>query len=367
MLPPIRKSRVHIRSGISHQKTGTLLVLSLGLANCAPQPVQRVVVAAPMMTATATATTVPTRVPNTVIPSLPPATHTVTPSSTPTAVPPTVTETPTSTPTAAAVQATHTETASPVPTNDPPTPVPTPWPTPDSHAAERVAHVPILMYHYVEPLPEDADELRVGLTVQPGIFRQQLAYLHARGYRSVSLYDLLYYLAHGKTLPEKPIVFTFDDGYRGLHKHAFPHMQAFGYSGTVFLLTGLMDERHPAYLTWEMARELAAVGWKLEPHSKTHVQLSNRPFELVEFQVLGSMQTVQAHIGRQPRFFSYPSGRYDQQVIDYLLVLGFWGAVTTEYGVEHDLSGAFTWQRVRVPGRGSLSDLAKVLGEITSY
>ncbi len=183
MLPPIRKSRVRIRSGISHQKTGTLLVLSLGLANCAPQPVQRVVVAAPMMTATATATTVPTRVPNTVIPSLPPATHTVTPSSTPTAVPPTVTETPTSTPTAAAVQATHTETASPVPTNDPPTPVPTPWPTPDSHAAERVAHVPILMYHYVEPLPEDADELRVGLTVQPGIFRQQLAYLHARGYR----------------------------------------------------------------------------------------------------------------------------------------------------------------------------------------
>ena len=365
MLPRIWKSKVRIRSGISDLKAGALLVLSLGLANCAPQPVQRVA-AAPTVAATAAATTMPSRVPNTVVLSLVPATHTVAASSTPTAVPPTVTETLTSTPTAP-VPATHTATASPVPTNDPPTPVPTPWPTPDSHAAERVAHVPILMYHYVEPLPEDADELRVGLTVQPGIFRQQLAYLHARGYRSVSLYDLLYHLARGKTLPEKPIVFTFDDGYRGLYKHAFPHMQVFGYFGTVFLLTGLMDERQPAYLTWEMARELAAAGWNLEPHSKTHVQLSNRPFELVEFQVLGSMQTLQAHIGRQPRFFCYPSGRYDQQVIDYLRALGFWGAVTTEYGVEHDLSGAFVWQRVRVPGRGSLSDLVEYLGEDTSH
>ncbi|MDP6792431.1 MAG: polysaccharide deacetylase family protein [Anaerolineales bacterium] len=227
--------------------------------------------------------------------------------------------------------------------------------------------MPILMYHYVEPLPDDADELRVGLTVQPGIFRQQLAYLHARGYRSVSLHDLLYHLAIGKTLPEKPIVFTFDDGYRGLYKYAFPHMQAFGYSGTVFLVTGLMDEVHPAYLTWEMARELFTAGWQLQPHSKTHVQLSDRPFELIEYQVLGSMQTLQAHIGRQPRFFSYPSGRYDQHVIDYLAALGFWGAVTTEYGVQHDLAGAFTWKRVRVPGGGSLSDLAKYLGEETSH
>ena len=374
----ICRSSASIRSSFRDLNTSGLLILCLGMTGCEMQSAQRVI-SDPSVVAAATVTFVlpvlPTSStlftpsasisPSVTYTSIGTSTHTLVPSiatSTDTVVPPTATKTLTSTLTAT-VQATYTATPSPMPTNIPPTPVPTPWPTPDSEASRRVAHVPILMYHYVEPLPEDADEIRVGLTVQPGIFRQQLAYLHARGYRSVSLYDLLYYLAHGKPLPEKPIIFTFDDGYRGLYKYAFPHMQAFGYSGTVFLVTGLMDERHPAYLTWDMALELFTNGWKLEPHSKTHVQLSDRPFPLVEYQVLGSMQTLQAHIDMQPRFFSYPSGRYDQQVIDYLLALGFWGAVTTEYGVEHDLDGALTWQRVRVPGRGSLSDLAKYLGE----
>ncbi|MBS60301.1 MAG: hypothetical protein CL606_03215 [Anaerolineaceae bacterium] len=244
-----------------------------------------------------------------------------------------------------------------------PTLVPTKFPTPDEFGDDRVARLPILMYHYIEPLPNDADNIRVGLTVQPGVFRQQLAFLHAKGYKSVSLYDLTYYLAQGIDLPDKPIIFCFDDGYRGLYQHAFPHMQEYGYTGTVFVLTQLMDENHPSYLTWRMARRMYESGWKIEPHSKTHVQLSNRPFELVQYQVLGSMQTVQAHIGLQPRYFSYPSGLYDQQVIAYLKALGFWGAVTTEFGLEHDISGAFTWNRIRVSGKTTIDVLAKYLEE----
>jgi len=241
--------------------------------------------------------------------------------------------------------------------------VPTQFPTPDEFGDDRVARVPILMYHYIEPLPNDADNIRVGLTVHPGVFRQQLAFLHAQGYQSVSLYDLTYYLAHGIDLPDKPIVFCFDDGYRGLYQHAFPHMDAFGYTGTIFVLTQLMDENHPSYLTWRMAHRMYEYGWKIEPHSKTHVQLSNRPFELVQYQVLGSMQTVEAQIGIQPRYFSYPSGFYDQQVIDYLKALGFWGAVTTEFGLEHDIIGAFTWNRIRVSGKTTIDVLAKYLDE----
>ena len=260
---------------------------------------------------------------------------------------------------------TNTVTSTIVPVTDTPTStlVPTQWPTPDALVDDRLARVPILMYHYIEPLPNDADNIRIGLTVQPGVFRQQLAYLHAQGYNSVSLYDLTYHLTQGVPLPDKPIVFCFDDGYRGLYQHAVPHMKAFGYTGTVFVLTQLMDEQHPSYLTWEMAHKMYESGWKIEPHSKTHVQLSSRPFELVQYQVLGSMQTVQAHIDRQPRYFSYPSGLYDQQVIEYLKELGFWGAVTTEFGLKHDFLNSFTWKRVRVSGNTTIDVLAKYLDE----
>ena len=260
---------------------------------------------------------------------------------------------------------TDTVTSTVVPVIDTPTStlVPTQWPTPDVLVDDRMARVPILMYHYIEPLPNDADNIRIGLTVQPGVFRQQLAYLHAQGYNSISLYDLTYHLTQGVPLPDKPIVFCFDDGYRGLYQYAVPHMKAFGYTGTVFVLTQLMDEHHPSYLTWEMARKMYESGWKIEPHSKTHVQLSHRPFELVQYQILGSMQTVQAHIGRQPRYFSYPSGLYDEQVIEYLKELGFWGAVTTEFGFKHDFLNSFTWKRVRVSGNTTIDVLDKYLDE----
>ena len=45
--------------------------------------------------------------------------------------------------------------------------VPTQFPTPDEFGDDRVARVPILMYHYIEPLPNYADNIRVGLTVHP--------------------------------------------------------------------------------------------------------------------------------------------------------------------------------------------------------
>ena len=365
------------------------IILGLAISGCGAQ-IEQPILEEPQVVVSLTATSITSTVTNNLVSARPSEMHIVTLTTAVTSVQSTTgntsaviptatvlapylvtalplpTQVPTQTPTQTPTQS-PTQSPTQVPTRMIPMVTPTLWPTPDAEASGRVVRVPILMYHYVEPLPENADELRVGLTVQPGIFRQQLAFLHARGYRSVSLYDLLYHLVHGKTLPEKPLIFTFDDGYRGLYKHAFPHMQAFGFSGTVFLVTGLMDDGHEAYLTWEMAREMDLAGWKLEPHSKTHVQLSDRPFELVEYQVLGSMQTLQAHIGRQPRFFSYPSGRYDQQVIDYLTAVGFWGAVTTEYGLDHDLVNEFTWKRVRVPGRGSVSDLSKYLGEDISY
>ena len=285
---------------------------------------------------------------------------------TPSMVPMTPTNVPTNSDIAKSTStSTDTVTSTIVPVIDTPTStlVPTQWPTPDALVDDRVARVPILMYHYIEPLPNDADNIRIGLTVQPGVFRQQLAYLHAQGYNSISLYDLTYHLTQGVPLPAKPIVFCFDDGYRGLYQHAVPHMKAFGYTGTVFVLTQLMDEHHPSYLTWEMARKMYESGWKIEPHSKTHVQLSHRPFELVQYQILGSMQTVQAHIGRQPRYFSYPSGLYDEQVIEYLKELGFWGAVTTEFGLKHDFLNSFTWKRVRVSGNTTIDVLAKYWDE----
>ena len=217
------------------------------------------------------------------------------------------------------------------------------------------------MYHYVEPWPESADEIRKNLTVRPDDFAAQMAYLHDQGYVTVSLYDLVYALALGWPLPSKAVVLTFDDGYRGLPQYAAPAMEPYGYTGTIFVVTEFMDNGLEAYLTWPEAEKLYAQGWKIEPHSKSHEQLAGRDRAFQLYQMLGSVQTVAAHIGVQPRFFCYPSGKYDDLTLELAREMNLWGGVTVEYGRTHTLEGRYTLQRVRVSGQETLPQFAGAL------
>jgi peptidoglycan/xylan/chitin deacetylase (PgdA/CDA1 family) len=239
--------------------------------------------------------------------------------------------------------------------------VPESRPTPDAQGETRPVRLPILMYHYVEPWPSDPDQLRQGLTVRTEDFAAQMAYLHDHGYVTVSLYDLADAMALGKPLPEKAVVLTFDDGYRSLMDQVLPVLQPYGYTGTVFVITQFMDDDMPAYLTWPQAEALYAQGWKIEPHTKTHEQLAARDRDFQLYQMLGSVQTVQAHIGSQPRFFAYPSGKYDDLTLELARELNLWGAVTVEFGREHRWNDRYEITRVRISGTAGLSDFVNGL------
>jgi hypothetical protein len=72
--------------------------------------------------------------------------------------------------------------------------------------------------------------------------------------------------------------------------------------------------------------------------------------------MLGSVQTVEAHIGTQPRFFAYPSGQYDDLSVELADEMHLWGAVTTVAGRVHYYRDRFTLSRLRVPGNATLQD-----------
>jgi len=274
------------------------------------------------------------------------------------ALPATFTRTPTHTATATFTM-TPTHTPSPSPTSTP-TPAP-PRPTPDAEAANRRVRLPILMYHYVEPLPAGADDLRRGLTVTPEDFTAQLRYLADNGYTTVSLYDLAEALALGRPLPGKAVVLTFDDGYRSLLDYALPAMGSRGFTGTVFVITEFADRELPQYLTWAQLRELAARGWRIEPHGKTHAPLAGADRDRQVYEMLGAIESIEAHLGVRPRFFCYPSGRFDELTLQLAQEMHLWGAVTTRGGRQHRYADRFAWARVRVDGRGTLADFVNAL------
>jgi peptidoglycan/xylan/chitin deacetylase (PgdA/CDA1 family) len=217
------------------------------------------------------------------------------------------------------------------------------------------------MYHYISEPPEDADDYRINLSVSPALFADHLAYLHAAGYTTIDLYHLLDALTWGRPLPPKPVIITFDDGYRDNFDNAFPLLWQHGFKATFFILTEPIDNNSDQYMTWAQIDQLVAAGMGVEPHSKTHPDLHDRDRDFLIWQIYGSAQTVEAHTGRYPRFFAYPSGRYDEAVIDILREIDFWGAVTTWAGAYHTWENRYELDRLRMGGGYTVADLEEVL------
>ena len=99
---------------------------------------------------------------------------------------------------------------------------------PRQDAAEYTANVPVLMYHNFDNDPA------VGVT--PERFEEHLRTLSEAGYTAVSVEEMIDYVLHGGSLPDKAVCITMDDGYLGNYEIAAPLLEKYGMKGTVFAI-----------------------------------------------------------------------------------------------------------------------------------
>jgi peptidoglycan/xylan/chitin deacetylase (PgdA/CDA1 family) len=99
----------------------------------------------------------------------------------------------------------------------------------------------IVMYHRVLP-PRTGSLARLN-ALDLAAFRQQLAYIR-RHYTPVSIDDLLGAADGAAPLPSRPIVLTFDDGYRDHHQHVLPLLAALSMPAAFFPVSSSMLDRH---------------------------------------------------------------------------------------------------------------------------
>lgn len=95
---------------------------------------------------------------------------------------------------------------------------------------EISTQVPILMYHH---LSEDVTNSEM---VSPAQFEAQIRALSEAGYTGVSFDELQAYVLQGEPLPEKPVVITFDDGYRSNYTLAYPILQKYNMKAAIFAI-----------------------------------------------------------------------------------------------------------------------------------
>lgn len=221
-------------------------------------------------------------------------------------------------------------------------------PTPIANDGDYTERLPILMYHYLSVPPASADIYRTDLSVDPAQFRQQLAHLHENGFTTIDLYDLTLALSNQRELPPKPVLLTFDDGYRDNYENAFPLLQEFGMKATFFIVTDVIEEGRPDYLTWKMVTEMSHAGMSMEMHTRTHPDLTLSEHDDQWEEIKGSQELILARTGHYPRFLAYPSGKYDEGVISVLREGDLWGAVTTKWGAVHTYRLRYELKRMRM-------------------
>jgi len=102
--------------------------------------------------------------------------------------------------------------------------------------------LPILMYHKIDRLPRPPGACHPRNYVLPEQFEAQLVALRRWGYQTISFGDWLAYRRGAGALPRRPIILTFDDGYRSTYEIAWPLLQRHGSTATVFLVSDLIGK-----------------------------------------------------------------------------------------------------------------------------
>ncbi len=237
------------------------------------------------------------------------------------------------------------------------------WPgrKPVRPQAERAGAVPILMYHRIAAEgPLALERYRV----TPKLFADQLIALYRAGYRTIGIQDLIHSMEQDEPLTGKPIVLTFDDGYRDFLTDAMPLLRVHGFSATVFLVAerigGISDwdaqyGESASLLSWDEVRALQEAGIYFGCHSSLHRPLTGMYLSELTDDTVRARAILEEGLGTPVTTLAYPYGLVNEFVRQVVADLGFRAAFTCEPGINRPGDDPLRFAESRFPGDVRLS------------
>lgn len=192
-----------------------------------------------------------------------------------------------------------------------------------------------LCYHGVSPTWPDA------MAVTQQQLHAQVAWFVRRGYRPVSVRE-----AALEPARERRVVITFDDALRSVHALALPVLERLGAIATVYapsvpiaagapmawpevarhLATEHAQELEP--MTVAQLRDLAARGWEVGSHTRTHPWLPRIGDDALAHELSGSKRELESLLQQEIETLAYPFGAHDERVAAATAAAGYAAAVT---------------------------------------
>jgi peptidoglycan/xylan/chitin deacetylase (PgdA/CDA1 family) len=203
-----------------------------------------------------------------------------------------------------------------------------------------LARVPILLYHSVS---DDSPRWIRRYGIAPNVFSRQLELILESGMTALSVAEYACILEEGRSLPERPVVITFDDGLADFQEHALPALRRAALPATLFVTTGFLEGLpegrgvsrpcgpwlHPAALL-----DLRAQGIEIGAHSHSHPQLDTLPVESARVEIARSKEILEKLLAAPVPSFAYPYGYHGPVVHRLAQEAGFASAC----GVKNALS-----------------------------
>jgi peptidoglycan/xylan/chitin deacetylase (PgdA/CDA1 family) len=224
--------------------------------------------------------------------------------------------------------------------------------TPQADWKPYTGPVPILEYHVLGSPPEGAPypELYVGRTD----FENQMEWLEEHEYEAVTLEQVQEAWYHKGKLPPKPVVISFDDGYRPQFTFALPTLRKHGWAGVLNL------KAEGSELYESNVEAMIAAGWELAAHTINHLDLTELGAEELEEEVAGSRKILQEEFKVPVNNFCYPAGQFDETVIKAVEAAGYTGA-TTEISGFAEKGGPYELARLEILRETHVAGLAEDL------
>jgi peptidoglycan/xylan/chitin deacetylase (PgdA/CDA1 family) len=226
----------------------------------------------------------------------------------------------------------------------------------------------ILMYHKI-------DDLRPGVRypgnfVSPAAFEAQIDALVAWGYRTIGFEQWLDY-RDGRlaTLPEKPLIVTFDDGYTCFARNAWPVLKSRGLGASVFLVAGQIGgtnawdkgELSEPLLSQDQIRALQADGVHFGSHSVNHFALAKIPPAQALDELKRSRELLGELLERDVSVFAYPFSNQSADVRDLARQAGYRAAVRGKGRMNWRSTDPLGLRRIKVEPNMSPANLERVL------
>jgi peptidoglycan/xylan/chitin deacetylase (PgdA/CDA1 family) len=242
-----------------------------------------------------------------------------------------------------------TVTLSPLPTS---TPAPSLTPT-WVWASPGVVTAPILLYHHIA---------ESGVTsryyISPQNFRAQMEALRAWGYTTITPTHLVNVILGGGLLPARPVIITFDDGNLDVYENAFPIMQEMGFVGAVYIVSNRLGAED--FLSGEQLAELAAAGWEIGSHGRSHVNLAAN-HAMAREEILQSRLDIGTAAGVTVTTIAYPFGMVDDYVFEKTEEYGYVAGLGLGVLWDHSLGTLYYLNRREVHAEYNLAAFAALL------